>query len=137
MKERFRNVPGYHEETLGEKLSGQHLIHTFDPDISNIVASKASASEVVRLQEEKTNKSDTESVIRHMEALHTMLKNVIMLVTELSRLGVNHKMESEVVKSASFRNIFDNATIMQRWIESFNISDLGKLPPVMTVKLQP
>lgn len=64
-----------------------------------------------------------------------MLKNVITLVTELSRLGVNHKLESEVVKSTSFRNIFDNATIMQRWIESFNISDLGELPPVMTVKL--
>lgn len=50
-----------------------------------IIKSKASSDEIIRLQQEKTNKTDTEGVIRNMDTLHKMLTNVVTILTELAR----------------------------------------------------
>jgi hypothetical protein len=43
---------------------------------------------VIRLQEEKTNKSDTERMLLNMQAIQIMLKSLVVLTKETSRIGI-------------------------------------------------
>lgn len=54
-------------------------------EMQNVLKSKADQSDVRKLFEEKTNKVDTESQMMNLDAMHKMLVNVIVLMTEQAR----------------------------------------------------
>lgn len=64
MESRLSNLPGYHVETVSEKLGGKHNhITSLDENVElqDILKGKAEAQDVIRLFEVKTNKVDTEA----------------------------------------------------------------------------
>lgn len=94
-------MPGYHEETIGEKLGyastsvdGMSEIH--QQKMVKLLECKANREEVIKISKEKTNKLDSENQMKILETFHKMLKNVTVLLTELSKQGLKNKAESEV-----------------------------------------
>ncbi len=47
------------------------------------------------LQSIKTNKTDTENLMRLLETMHKMLRHVSVLTTELSKQNIKEKIEND------------------------------------------
>lgn len=85
-------------------------------DITQMIKDKASLYDIRRLQEEKTNKEDTESQMRNMEVIHKMLATVSVLLAEHLRGVASPKLQSEPERLKVGKQLHDKAVIVQRWI---------------------
>ena len=61
------------------------------------------------LQNVKTNKADTENMMRLLEMMHKMLKHVSVLTTELSKQGIKEKIENDISVIKRNKYILDQA----------------------------
>ena len=68
MKDRFNNVPGYHETTFSESLGIKSPILTSDlnDETKAMIRQKASLEDLKTLNDVKTNKVDTELHMRNL-----------------------------------------------------------------------
>lgn len=108
MHEKLMVIPGYKPTTISQKLGLPSFTMSEETDpIQTVFKAKAEAQEVRRLLDEKTNKVDTESQMRYLEIMHRMLGSVAVLLTEITRLNVNKKPESETSKALTFKSLHD------------------------------
>lgn len=71
-----------------ESLSPEEVedLKQLQSKVHKMVNAKADQSEITSLREQKTNKSDTEHVIRAMATMHRMMENLITLLIEFQRV---------------------------------------------------
>lgn len=86
-----------------------------------MIGVKADKEEIRKIANEKTNKSDSEHQMQLVETMHKMLKNVAVLVTELTKQGIWEKAENEASVEKRNRYLLDQAMSIERWIESIDI----------------
>ncbi len=60
-----------------------------------MLSTKADKEEFKKVESEKTNKSDSEHQMKLVETMHKMLKNVAVLVTEITKQSVWERAENE------------------------------------------
>ena len=54
-------------------------IKTLSSSLQQIIKSKADRDDLTKIQQEKTNKADTEHLMRSLETIHRMIENLSVL----------------------------------------------------------
>ncbi len=88
MNQKLQNLPGYHEETIGEKqgVSADSGINDQQLNLfAKLIGTKADKEVILKIEKEKTNKSDSEHQMKLVETMHKMLKSLAVLVTEITK----------------------------------------------------
>ena len=81
---------------------------------------KANSQEVSQLNERKTNKEDSEMMMRSLDIMHKQLTEFSVMFVELIKHGVRSGKESEVFRQERLKYILTNSMSIFKWIKEFN-----------------
>jgi len=61
--------------------------------------------------------------MKTIETLHAMIKNVSALLTELTKSAIRDKAEDRMTQERKNRYIYEQATSIERWVESLDLKN--------------
>eukprot|EP00347_Sterkiella_histriomuscorum_P015229 403357819 len=106
--------------------SNPNQIQITDQEFKNTLDSKANKADLIEIQNQKSNKSDFENIVRWIEALHKFIKNLSVMQIETSKLLMSVPQETEQQKLNKVEFVINQSQIISNWIMKFNLDCLNQ-----------
>ncbi len=121
IKDRFKHIQGYNPTTIGQQLGQPNDVITVNQFLNMTLSTKADVSEIKRLNDEKTNKMDTEQLMRAVDDLIKIQEGLAVVIIEIQKQACDRDDQTIVQRNVNQRKLYDQAVLIHQLIKRIEI----------------